>query len=371
MSNSTWTNLPVALALLAPLASTGAFADWRPQQGPCEKTARQMQQACRHDTWDDHAVATGQCLNIADPAERVQCHLDAAADKREGLDLCSDQYAARIETCDLLGEDRYDPDPLLDPALRFVDPDAVGPADANPYVSIIAGHTHVLSEGDEIIVVTVTDETKQINGVPCRVVVDAVVTEERDGPSVDYEPVEVTDDWFAQDSDANVYYCGELSRNYEDGDLSDLDGSFRAGVDGAKAGLLIMAAPPAGLAHRQEFALGEAEDVIQYLDLAALPLVENPAFPCAAAGGCVQTHDTTPLEPDRAEYKYYRAGVGMVRAEALEEGVPTGETAELVCVGDSLDVLRDPACAIADPDALFARLCALAPEAFCTAVEDR
>ena len=79
------------------------------------------------------------------------------------------------------------------------------------------------------VVVRVTDETKRIaNGVTARVIRDTVT--ERG------VPVEVTDDWFAQDKDGNVWYLGEYVTNYEDGKVADHAGSFEAGVDGAQAG---------------------------------------------------------------------------------------------------------------------------------------
>jgi hypothetical protein len=270
----------------------------------------------------------------------------------------------------VLGEQRYDTDPLLDPAIAFVDPDDVDQSSANPYVSIVAGHTYVLragEEGEETVVVHVTDESREIQGVSCRVVVDAVVEaeEDEDTGEIDYLPVEVTDDWFAQDTEKNVYYCGEVSRNYEDGILVDVDGSFESGREFAKAGLLIMAMPEVGLAHRQEFSLGEAEDIIQYVDLAGIPVEENEKFPCAGVGGCLMTYDFAPLGPESTEFKYYSPGIGFVLAEAMEDGELTGETEQLVCVGDSLDILNDPACEIDDPEALFETLCEFAPDAFC------
>ncbi|MCP5312202.1 MAG: hypothetical protein H6955_01510 [Chromatiaceae bacterium] len=367
LNKSTSALTVIACSLLNLTFAAPAAADGK-RDSVCEKTAKTMYSACRLDTWDDYNVAEANCMNLSDRSDRRACSRAALAERREGLASCRDQLDAREETCEVLGEDRYDPDPLLDPDIVFVEPDDVDPQQANPFVSVVSGHTHVLREGDETIVVHVTADTKEINGVACRVVVDAVVEQETDetGTEVEYAPVEVTDDWFAQDVDGNVYYCGELARNFEDGELVDLDGSFKAGVDRAKSGLLIAAQPQVGLAHRQEFALGEAEDVIQYADLAAHPTDDNPRFPCAAAGGCLQTLEFTPLEPDTAEYKYYLPGIGFVMAEKLEDGLATGERAELVCTGDSLDVLHDAACEIADPEALLASLCRLSPDAFCT-----
>jgi hypothetical protein len=337
---------------------------------PCEKTAKQMFQACHADVKDDFITTLANCTNLATRTERVACRNEAKVVRREEAAYCTDQLDARIEACDVLGEQRYDNDPLLDPTIAFVDPDDVDLSSANPYVSIVAGHTYVLragEEGEETVVVHVTEESREIQGVPCRVVVDAVVEVEEDEASgeIEYEPVEITDDWFAQDTVGNVYYCGEIARNYEDGVLVDLDGSFESGREFAKSGLLIMAMPELGLAHRQEFALGEAEDIVQYVDLAGIPGEENENFPCVDVDGCLMTYEFAPLEPESSEFKYYIPGIGFVLAEAMEDGELTGEKEQLLCVGDSLAILEDPACEVDDPEELLKELCEFAPDAFC------
>lgn len=96
------------------------------------------------------------------------------------------------------------------------------------------------------VVVTVTPRTRLIaNGVTARVVRD-VVTEGG-------VPVEVTDDWYAQDRAGNVWYLGEATTEYEDGKPVSTAGSFEAGVDGAQAGVIMPARPRPGLAYRQEY----------------------------------------------------------------------------------------------------------------------
>src|ERR671910_104138 len=80
-------------------------------------------------------------------------------------------------------------------------------------------------------------------GVAGRVVRD-VVTEEG-------EPVEVTDDWYAQDSDGNIWYLGEDTAEYENGRVVSRSGSFEAGVDGAEAGIAMPAQPEVGPAYPQ------------------------------------------------------------------------------------------------------------------------
>ena len=362
----------VLILLLAP-----AFAqawDGKRDETVCERTAEIMVKACRYDVRDDYLTTLANCTNMSDWADRRSCYQEAGAVRREESEYCEDVEEARDEACEILGEDRYDPDPLLAPATIFIDPNDVPDVYApNPFVSIAEGHTYVLTageDGEEIVVVHVTGDTREILGVECRVVVDVVVEASVEDNETEYEAVEVTDDWFAQDTSGNVYYCGEVARNFEDGVLRDLDGSFEAGIEFAKSGILIMNAfPGLGVAHRQEYSLGEAEDIIQYLSDAAIPTEEeggdNPNFACAPQG-CLLTFDFAPIEPESTEYKYYKPGIGFVLAVGMEDGEFTGEREELVCIGDSLDVLTDdPNCGIAEPELLLETLCTLSPDVFC------
>ena len=368
----------IALLLLvtAPGSMTAyASNDKDDRDSACERSADIMYRACRHDVRDDYLTIAANCVNFSNRSERRACLKDAKAMRMEESKFCREVEEAREEACEILGEDRYDPDPLLDPDIEFIHPDQVPDVyPVNPFVSVVAGHTYVLKageEGEETVVVHVTGDTREILGVECRVVVDVVVEESHEGGGVyEYEAVEVTDDWFAQDSLSNVYYCGEIARNFEDGILRDLDGSFEAGLDFAKSGVIIRAAfPGLGVAHRQEYSLGEAEDIIQYLDGAAVPSDDeggdNALFPCAS-GGCLKTFDFAPLDPEATEFKYYKPGIGFVLAVAMEDGEITGEREELVCVGPTLDVLSDdPDCGIGDPEVLLEELCKLSPDAFC------
>ena len=61
--------------------------------------------------------------------------------------------------------------------------------------------------------------------------------------SIGGKVIEDTHDWYAQDKDGNVWYMGEDVSNYENGVLVDHEGSFEAGVDGAKPGIIMMANP--------------------------------------------------------------------------------------------------------------------------------
>ena len=368
--------LTFSLLMLASVAwpdLSGSIAradDNEDEPSVCVRTALHLFDACELDIRGDYKVTGANCLHISDKAERTACREEAIATRDEEKDGCIAQRDARVEVCALLDENRYDPDPLLDPTITFVDPNHIDNNNANPYVSLVAGHTFVLRAGKtQTVVVHVTDKTRQIQGVSCRVVVDIALETKEENGTIEYVPLEVTDDWFAQDVNRKVYYCGELVRNFEDGLLNNLDGSFEAGKKFAKAGILLRASPAVGDAHRQEFALGEAEDIIQYVSLKAVPTAqeggENPSFSCAAAGGCLKTLERAALEPEASEFKYYLPGIGFVLAVSLEDGDLTGEREELVCVGDSLEILKNASCRLQNPKKLFDKLCELSPSVFC------
>ena len=80
-----------------------------------------------------------------------------------------------------------------------------------------------------------TNQTKVILGVTCTVVDDKVW--------LDGELIEATLDWYTQDIDGNVWYMGEDSKEYEDGKVESTEGSWEAGVDGAKPGIIMMSNP--------------------------------------------------------------------------------------------------------------------------------
>ena len=333
---------------------------------PCNFSATLMSRSCLWESGEEFNAAMARCATIGSGTERRGCKEAARRERGEALETCTAQRHARNAACADLGEVRYS-DPLTDSTIDFIDPDEIGGSwPNNPYVILQAGHTHVLRAEEEIVIVYATDEAREIEGVACRVVADVVVEEEYDEQEMqwEYTAVEVTDDWFAQDTTGNVYYCGEVSRNYEDGVLRDLDGSFEAGLELARGGLLTLAFPMPGDIHRQEYALGEAEDIVKYLATDAVPSDdeggENADFPCAPAGGCLKTFDFTPLEPDSSEYKYYLPGTGFVLAVAREDGeVVEGDREELICRGDSLDILHSENCAVEDPAGLLDELCSL------------
>lgn len=369
----------IYLAILAAATSSPAALAWGNHQQPsnCEQSAVTLLRACHFDVRDDLNTTVASCQHIADQGDRWACYIGAYDTRADDSEECGDVYEARVEACDILGEDRYDPDPLL--AGDFVDLENEDPPMANPFVSVEPGHTYVLRAGEdeeELVVVHVTDDTQEVLGVACRVVVDIVFEVSEDEGEVEYEVVEATDDLFAINTSGDIHYCGEVSRNFDDGILRDLDGSFEAGLDFAKAGVLIKYDPVPGMAHRQEFLPSEAEDIVQYVSLSSGPADDegddnsNPMFACGATG-CLRTFDFAPIDPGSTEFKFYKYGVGFVLALGMDDGEFSGDREELVCIGDSLDVLGSDDCGIGENlDTVMEELCKISPDAFCEEQED-
>jgi hypothetical protein len=183
----------------------------------------------------------------------------------------------------------------------------------NPYWPMKPGSRWVYRETDsegarQRVVVTVTRRTKLIaNGITARVVRD-VVTE-------DGQPVEVTDDWYAQDRSGNIWYLGEDTTEYENGKPVSKEGSFEAGVDGAQPGVIMPARPRVGMRYRQEYYKGHAEDRARIFSLR-----ERAEVPFGFFRRTLMTRDVNPLEPRILEYKFYARGVGPVLAVSVSGG---------------------------------------------------
>jgi hypothetical protein len=147
-------------------------------------------------------------------------------------------------------------------------------------------------------VIKVTDETKMIaDGIEARVVSDVVTGHGR--------PLEVTKDWYAQDSKGNVWYFGEDTVEYHHGHASD-NGSWEAGVDGAMPGIALPAKPKVGMTYREEYSKGVAEDQSRVLALDA-----QAEVPAGHFRNALMTEDFSPIEPDVSEIKFYAKGSGQ------------------------------------------------------------
>jgi hypothetical protein len=167
-------------------------------------------------------------------------------------------------------------------------------------------------------VLTVTHQTRVVDGVACVVVHDRLFL--RGHLS------ERTSDYYAQDSDGNVWYLGEdtaeLDRN---GHVANTTGTWKAGVDGARPGIYMPAHPHLGQSARQEYYKGQAEDHFRVIALFH-PITTT------AGTNTLLTEEWTPLEPGTIDHKLYVRGIGTVLEQTEKGG---SERAELVSISTS------------------------------------
>jgi hypothetical protein len=175
----------------------------------------------------------------------------------------------------------------------------------NPYWPMTPGTRWVYREGTQRVVVRVTHRTKLVaSGIRGRVVRDTVTEDGR--------LVEDTSDWYAQDAKGNVWYLGEDTTEYDNGRPVSKEGSWEAGVDGAEAGIVMLAHPRVGRRYREEHYPGHAEDGAKVLSRD-----EQVEVPYGHFTRVLMTKNFNPLEPKVLEYKLYARGIGPV----LEIGV--------------------------------------------------
>ena len=305
--------------------------------GPCSTTAVALRQSCDSEVVNDLFVTRAACADEPDDDLRAECLADAESEVDDAGEECQAMFDARLALCADLADAAYEPAFGPEEADNFVNPLEIGySVTANPYLPLVPGNqwfyggTATDDEGETIaigVIVTVTNRTKLIDGVTCIVVTDE---EMEDGVTT-----ETTEDWFAQDVDGNVWYCGEVSQELEtfEGDdppgpeLVSLEGSWKAGRDGAGPGIIVAGSPEVGQILRQEAAWGTAEDVMEITDLDGSE--QAPGAFCN--GTCLVTVESSPLEPDVEETKYYMSGIGLL-VELAE-----GERVELTEFHPALD----------------------------------
>jgi hypothetical protein len=157
-------------------------------------------------------------------------------------------------------------------------------------------------------VVTVTRATRVIQGVPATAVRDLLYV----GGRLE----ERTTDWYAQDGAGNVWYLGEATAELDaKGRVTTREGSWLAGVAGAKPGIYMPAQPAVGVSGRQEYLRGHAEDHFRVRALNA-----KVSVPALSSTHALLTEEWTPLEPGVLDHKLYVRGVGTVLDQTVKGG---------------------------------------------------
>ena len=188
---------------------------------------------------------------------------------------------------------------------KFSDPTTID----NPWFPLKPG-TQFVYEGSAIeddrsihrrVVFTVTALTKMVNGVRTLVAWDR---DYNNGQLVEPELV-----FFAQDNDGNVWTLGQYPEEYEDGEFVKAP-AWIAGLQGAKAGLVMRAQPQTGTS---DYAQGLGPKV-EYADRAK---VHKIGYETCVALGCYQnvlvTEEWDEADPAARQLKYYAPRVGNIR----------------------------------------------------------
>ena len=287
---------------------------WHHKVNACAQTSKAALTACKLAAQEDYTIALGRCKNVA-KSEQDDCKAKAKEEYGFALEECPEQFEARQEVCEAIGPGPYLPE--------GIDPDDFEEEpNGNNYFPLIPGtkYTYKLYSGGailETIVVEVKDATREIEEVTCRVVQDTVYEGDVQEGDVQVEKIEDTTDWYALKGD-DVWYLGEIALNFEEGVVTNIDGSWTAGVEGAKPGIVMYGDPAAheGETYRQEFALSEAEDVATIVEILTYEQfkdnVLNPVPLVFGAGPFLHTKDFSALEPGVVEDKYYGKDVGNV-----------------------------------------------------------
>jgi hypothetical protein len=174
----------------------------------------------------------------------------------------------------------------------------------NPYFPLQVGTTFTYEgykEGGSLRdVMVVTSQQKTIMGVPIMVVRDTAW----EGGIL----AEDTFDWYAQDDAGNVWYFGEDTTEFDaDGNVETKEGSWEAGADGAKPGILMLAQPRSGHTYRQEYAPGVAVDMATVMSLS-----KHANVPYGSFTNVVATKEFSCIEQG-ISHKYYVRGLGLVQ----------------------------------------------------------
>jgi hypothetical protein len=230
----------------------------------------------------------------------------------------TDGTAPYVKGCAFPDAASYDP--------KFTASDFTTTVD-NKYLPLVPGTTYRTADADgNTNDFEITSETKVILGVTCLVIHD--VAKDKDGGLI-----EDTHDWMAQHKDGSVWYFGEETAEYVNGKVDSTYGSWEAGKDCAKPGILMKADPKPGDTYREEYYAGEAEDEADVVSITEV--VEVTYNPGDGGTGtyneCLKTKNYTKLEPNKVENKWYAKGIGEIRSQEVVT-VGTGKVEELVSI---------------------------------------
>ncbi len=179
------------------------------------------------------------------------------------------------------------------------------PHGSNKYFILEPGYELALEGIDDEdtvdLIITVLNDTEAVDGVITRVV------EERE--SVNGQIIEISRNYFAFcKNNESFFYFGEDVDIYRDGHIVGHEGTWRAGTNNNRPGLMMPGLLYPGTKYFQEIAPDIAMDRAQIITLDTT--LDTPA---GKFENCLVVEETTPLEPDAHEYKIYAPGIGLIK----------------------------------------------------------
>jgi hypothetical protein len=186
------------------------------------------------------------------------------------------------------------------------------PTGRSQYFILEPGYQLVLEEDDTKLEITVLPETRQIAGVTTRAVEEK---EWKDG-----KLYEISKNYFALcEQTKDVFYFGEDVDFYDNnGKVVKHDGTWLAGVNGIKPGLIMPGTPKPGMKYYQELAPGVAMDRAEIVSVN-----ETCKTPAGTFSACVKVKESSSVDLWsalmfwKAEYKMHAPGIGLVQDEDL------------------------------------------------------
>lgn len=170
---------------------------------------------------------------------------------------------------------------------------------------VLEGTGGFLGMTDEKLVITVLDETKEINGITTRIM------EEREWKNDNL--YEVARNFFAIDKETgDAFYFGEEVDFYKDGEVINHKGAWLVGENDATAGLAMPGKPKVGMKYYQEISPGKAMDRAEVIDIDYT--LETPAGTFSKS---LKTKEGSALKLYEKEYKSYAPGIGIIQDQNL------------------------------------------------------
>lgn len=189
------------------------------------------------------------------------------------------------------------------------DPSSFGPPGeaANKWLPLSAGLQWVREGTTEIghrriphrVVSTVTDITRVVDGAPAILLLD----QDFDAGQV----VQQSLDYLAQDEEGNVWFLGSYTEQYEGGRFVAFEDAWLAGVEGARAGVLMPGRPRVGMYWRIAQPPGEDGDAAEVVRTGTRKCVQ---FGCFEDVLVVREGKVSALDN---EFKFYAPDLGQIQ----------------------------------------------------------